>query len=255
MGWFSRNRRPLSRAFLSRLDEIEAAVVSLMDRGEDPAPPKPEIIPVEITGEQENDDGVTEYSWRELTKDPNDEGGRSSVGGDDDFAFPAIDPDEGQSFVLTHYIASEETDDEGNTYPLREQRRTLITGASVATFFASIEYNAEEGPTEISGGQWRYPFVEVEYDPALGGIGGWSVMADGRSGDAINTLEAGNDSTLCYGIEVTGADLYIHDTQQKYQFLPVPPGAVVQVRTAPTVGGGTTYAFSAPNPIDGQCEP
>jgi len=78
-------------------------------------------------------------------------------------------------------------------------------------------------------------------------------MADGRSGDAINTLEAGNDSTLCYGIEVTGADLYIHDTNNKYQFLPVPRGAVVQVRTAPTVGGGTTYAFSAPNPIDGQC--
>lgn len=255
MGWFLTNRKPFSRAFFSKLDQIESTVRSLeaKSRQSEDFTPKPEIIPVEVTGEQENDDGVTEYSWRELTKDPNDEGGRSSTGGDDDFAFAAIDPTEGQSFVLTHYIASEETDDQGNTYPLREQRRTLITGASVATFFASIEYDAGAGPTEISGGQWRYPFVEVEYDPDLGSTGGWSVMADGRSGDAINTLEAGNSGTLCYGIEVTGADLYIHDTEEKYQFLPVPPGAVVQVRTVPTVGGGTTFAFSAPNPIDGQC--
>ena len=37
MGWFSRNRRPFAKAFLERLDRIEAAVESLVD----PKTPKP----------------------------------------------------------------------------------------------------------------------------------------------------------------------------------------------------------------------
>lgn len=252
MGWFLTNRKPFSRAFFSKLDQIESTVRSLeaKSRQSEDFTPKPEIIPVEVTGEQENDDGVTEYSWRELTRNPNDEGGRSSTGGDDDFAFAAIDPTEGQSFVLTHYIASEETDDQGNTYPLREQRRTLITGASVAGgFFGRIEWEGD-APPPLGDGRWSYPFVEVQFDPVTND---WVPIEDGRTGNAVNTLEAGNELGLCYGIEVTGADLYIHDTGNRYRFLPVPSLAVVQVRTAPTVGGGTTFAFSAPNPIDGQC--
>lgn len=243
---------------------MEKSVQQLLLSGEQDDTPSPEVIPVEITGEQVNANGETEYSWRELTTDPNDTGGRSSTapdgnGPDDDFAFPAMDPAEGESFILRHWIASTEDLDDGTgngttvSLPTRMERRTLITGAAVGTFFARIEHPEEGSLLELSPAQWSYPFVEVEYDPALTPPA-WTVLANGRTGSAVNTLEAANTGTLGYGIAISGGPpYYVHNTNNKYEFLPVPSGVVVQVRTAPTVGGGTTYAFSAPNPIDGQC--
>ena len=260
MGWFLSNRRPFSRDFFAKLDQLEGSVRSLeaaTSAAQDLTPP-PEIIPVEITGQQQNANNETEYSWKEITTDGSNVGGRSSTAPDgateDDFAFAAMDPTEGESFILRHWVAITDTDDQGNTYPLREERRTLITGASISTFYARIATPEGASPAVLCEGQWTYAIVEVEYDPSQPCPSKWVDVADGITGNAINTLEAANTGTLCYGIATTGApNLYIHNTSNKYQFLPVPRGAVVQVRTAPTVGGGTTYAFSAPNPIDGQC--
>ena len=270
MGWFSRNRRPFSKAFLERLDRIEAAVESLVEPETAFEVPAPEVIPAEIISSR-TVGGVEEFAWREVTTEPNDTGGRSSSGidanGDADlYAFAAKNSAESETFVVKHWVATSQPDGNGGTYPLHDVRYTIVGGgAAVSTdngFWALINGSQNFGSTA----RWRYAWQEM----VPNGAGGWMVPDGGSrfgtaepDGDyALNTLESANSGTVAYGIDIAaqvcdGAPtgrFAIHDTDGDFEFKPVPGGAVVWMRLY-TFGDGTTQAlFSAPNPIDGECD-
>ena len=269
MGWFSRHRRPFSKAFFNRLDQIESAVTALLS---DPAQemPAPEVIPAEIISSR-TVDGVEEFAWREVTTEPNDTGGRSSSGvdanGDADlYAFAAKNSAESETFVVKHWVATSQPDGNGGTYPIHDVRYTIVGGgAAVSTdngFWALINGSQNFGSTA----RWRYAWQEM----VPNGAGGWMVPdGDPRSGTAapdggyaLNTLESANSGTVAYGINISSqvcdgvatGRFAIHDTDGDFEFKPVPGGAVVWMRLY-TFGDGTTQAlFSAPNPIDGECD-
>lgn len=267
MGWFSRNRRPFSKAFLERLDRIEAAVESLVEPESAFEVPAPEVIPAEIVSSR-TVGGVEEFAWREITTDPNDTGGRSSDGYDasgtaDTYAFAAKNPSEGNTFVIKHWVATSQDDGQGGTYPLHEVKHTIFGGTSVSTdngFWALINASLNFGSTA----RWKYSWQEMTPN----GAGGWMVPdGDPRSGTttvgyALNTLESANTGTMAYGIGIAaqscnGASTgryIIHDTEGDFEFKAVPGGSVVWMRIH-TFGDGTTQAlFQAPNPIDGECD-
>jgi hypothetical protein len=248
MGWFSRNRRPFSKAFLERLDRIEAAVESLVEPETAFEVPAPEVIPAEIISSR-TVGGVEEFAWREVTTEPNDTGGRASEGFDaagaaDAYAFAAKAADESQSFVIKHWVA---TTDGGNA--IHDARYTLLSGDT--SFWAEIT-----GSTPVSSfAQWTYAWTEVEMQ-----AGAFAAKTGGRGsagvGVARNSLEDGNTAASAYGIAVTAGALgvwYVHDTDNQFQFLPVPDGAVVRMRIE-THDGVAYPVFAAPNPIDGIVE-
>jgi hypothetical protein len=268
MGWFSRHRRPFSRAFFDRLDRIESAVTALLGEPVQEVP-APEVIPAEIISSR-TVGGVEEFAWREVTTEPSDTGGRSSSGvdanGDADlYAFAAKNSAESETFVVKHWVATSQPDGNGGTYPLHDVRYTVVGGAAVSTdngFWALINGSQNFGSTA----RWRYAWQEMVPD----GAGGWMVPDGGSrfgtaepDGDyALNTLESANSGTVAYGIDIAAqvcdgtptGRFAIHDTDGDFAFKPVPGGAVVWMRLY-TFGDGTTQAlFSAPNPIDGKCD-
>lgn len=247
MGWFSRHRRPFSRAFFDRLDRIESAVTALLGEPVQEIP-APEVIPAKVISSR-TVDGVEEFAWREVTKEPDDDGGRSSDGYDaagaaDAYAFAAKAADESQSFVIKHWVA---TTDGGNA--IHDARYTLLAGDT--SFWAEIT-----GSTPVASfAQWTYAWTEVEMQ-----AGAFAAKTGGRGsagvGVARNSLEDGNTAALAYGIAVTAGALgvwYVHDTDNQFQFLPVPNGAVVRMRIE-THDGVAYPVFAAPNPIDGIVE-
>lgn len=269
MGWFSTNRRPFSRRFLERLDRIEAAVTALLGEGP-PEPPPIEVIPAKIVSTR-TVGGVEEFAWREVTTDPAEAanpGGRSSDGVDasgtaDVYAFAARNPSASETFVIKHWVATDQDDGQGGTYPLHEVKHTIVGGTAVSTdngFWAMINGSLNFGSTA----RWKYSWQEMTPD----GAGGWMVP-DGtpRSGTttvgyALNTLESANTGTVAYGIDIAAAvcngsatgRYIIHDTDGDFEFKAVPGGSVVWMRIH-TFGDGTTQAlFQAPNPIDGECD-
>jgi len=252
MGWFSRHRRPFSRAFFDRLDRIESAVTAMLGEPVQEVT-APEVIPAEIISSR-TVGGVEEFAWREVTTEPNDTGGRASDGHDaagaaDPYAFPAKNPAEGQTFVIKHWVSATEG---GN--PIHDVRYTVVGGAVASGLFEA----RVTSPTQVSGSaRWRYSWTEVVYDPATGL---YVTLDGGRSSGsgfpiAINTLEADNTGTSAYGIAVaSGASgaFYVHDTADRYQFKPVPT-TVVMMRLSTAADGSMVASFSAPNPIDGNC--
>jgi hypothetical protein len=270
MGWFSRNRRPFSKAFLERLDRIEAAVESLVEPESAFEVPAPEVIPAEIVSTR-TVGGVEEFAWREVTTDPNDTGGRSSDGvganGDADlYAFAAKNSAESETFVVKHWVATSQPDGNGGTYPLHDVRYTIVGGGAAVSadngFWSLLNGSQNFGSTA----RWRYAWQEMVPD----GAGGWMVPDGGSrfgtaepDGDyALNTLESANTGTVAYGINIAAqvcngasAGRYIiHDTEGDFEFQAVPGGSVVWMRIH-TFGDGTTQAlFQAPNPIDGECD-
>jgi hypothetical protein len=257
MGWFSSNRRPFSQAFLDRLDRIEAAVESLVEPETAFEVPAPEVIPAKILSSR-TVDGVEEFAWREVTKDPDDTGGRGSEGFDaagsaDPYAFPAKNAPESETFVVKHWIATSQDDGNGGTYPLHEVRYTVVGGAVIGGFEARVSTPVQIG----SDARWEYDWKEVVWNPTTKR---YDDLQDGRSSfsgspKAINTYEAENTNTSAYGIAVSagaGGVFYIHNTSQKYQFKPV-PGTVVTMHIRSDANGDPIAVFSAPNPIDGNC--
>lgn len=248
MGWFANNKSPFSREFLERLDRLERSVRSSIEDAIE-QPRKPEVIPAEIISSR-TVGGVEEFAWREVTTEPNDTGGRASDGYDaagaaDAYAFAAKAADESQSFVIKHWVA---TTDGGNA--IHDARYTLLSGDT--SFWAEID-----GSTPVSGAaQWTYGWFEVEMQ-----AGAFAAKTGGRGsagvGVARNSLENGNSSALAYGISVTGGEAAgvwnIHHTDNQFQFLPVPDGAVVRMRIE-THDGVAYPVFAAPNPIDGIVE-
>lgn len=253
MGWFSRNRRPFSKAFLERLDRIEAAVESLVEPESAFELPAPEVIPAEIVSSR-TVGGVEEFAWREITTDPNDTGGRSSDGYDasgtaDTYAFAAKNPSEGNTFVIKHWVA---TTDGAN--PIHEVKHTVVGGAVVGTFDARITGRVQIG----TAARWEYEWVESVWNDTTKRF---EDLAGGRDHTditkAINRWEDANTDVLGYGIQLVPDSglFFIHDTSLQFEFLPVPDNTIVSIAVRTDKDGEPIAMFEAPNPIDGACQP
>jgi hypothetical protein len=253
MGWFSRNRRPFSKAFLERLDRIEAAVESLVEPETVFEVPAPEVIPAEIISSR-TVGGVEEFAWREVTTEPNDTGGRASDGFDaagaaDAYAFAAKNPAEGQTFVIKHWVS---TTDGAN--PIHEVKHTVVGGAVVGTFDARIT-----GRIQIEDdARWEYEWVESVWNDTTKRF---EDLQNGRTHlditKAINRWEDANTDVLGYGIELAPDQglFFIHDTDQQFEFLPVPNNTIISISVRTDKDGEPVAVFEAPNPIDGACAP
>jgi len=118
--------------------------------------------------------------------------------------------------------------------------------------------------TKITGiARWKYGFVEVLRDPDTSGMDTvfFSPRTGGITSDlqslatykATNLLEAGNTSTLWYGVAVQGAQGIQLVSNDAFSVKPVPINTVVEMTIVRSRGGNTFAYFSAPNPIDGVC--
>jgi len=118
--------------------------------------------------------------------------------------------------------------------------------------------------TKITGiARWKYGFEEVLRNPDTSGMATalFSPRTGGITSDlqslatykATNLLEAGNTSTLWYGVAVQGSQGIQLVSNDAFNVLPVPVNAVVEMTVVRSRGGNAFAYFSAPNPIDGDC--
>jgi hypothetical protein len=108
--------------------------------------------------------------------------------------------------------------------------------------------------------QWTYSIVEVEKTGA--GVGGWTDVDEGRSGDAYNDYEAANTTTQTdvLGIGCTLEDLG-YPAGTDFLMWPLPVGLsgfpircrVVRFVNATTGEAITEYRFCEPNGLGGGC--
>ena len=184
-------------------------------------------------------------------------GGRSSDGyaadgAADQFAFAARRMASDRAIVVRHWLASSQ-----DGLPIHDVRHSIVGGVSSTDvgFWAVINAASQYAPGVA---KWRYSWNEMVL--AAGDL--WQLPSSGgrfgttTSNYALNVLEAANSGTKGYGIDLVAAcdRLWVHDTQQDFEFKAVPGGVVVWMRATQRLDGTTAYLFQAPNPIDGKCD-
>ena len=108
---------------------------------------------------------------------------------------------------------------------------------------------------------WKYSWVELQPANSIGTSTDYATRTGWRSGTdtAINLYEQGNTGALAYGLAVAysgGAWKLTTTPFTEMQFKAVPNNTVVWMKAVVRPTSGTLrYEFSAPNPIDGTCEP
>ena len=101
--------------------------------------------------------------------------------------------------------------------------------------------------------RWAYAWTQVRRDSEAATFatvsGGMTSTTNGGKA-AVNTLEAGNTSTLAYGIAVNSSG---NLTTEGWVFDRVPDAAVVEMYVVRDSSGNTSFQFTAPNNITGAC--
>lgn len=119
-------------------------------------------------------------------------------------------------------------------------------------FWAKITGNAADGAN-----RWKYAWSEVE--KTVAGYGGWTVLADGRTGTtaaspARNTIEDINNDTaetvLGNGVTVSSLDT----AEATFTLKACTTSNIVKMHEVVVVGGTPEYWFSYENGVDGSCD-
>ena len=157
---------------------------------------------------------------------------------------------------------------------LKDMARLVCEVHSLTSIVAELQARANRTPDEvffparITGATisatvaiWKYNFQELQPANSIGTNTDYTNRTGWRSGSetAINLLEQGNTGALAYGLAVAysgGAWKLTTTPFTEMQFKPVPNNTVVLMKVVARPTSGTLrYEFSAPNPIDGTCEP
>ena len=160
---------------------------------------------------------------------------------------------------------------------LKDMARMVCEVGSMASVVAELQARANRTPDEvffparITGSTistslpiWKYSWSELEPANSVATNTDYAIRAGWRSGNAttdpaINLLEQGNTASLAYGLAVAysgGAWKLTTTPFTEMQFKAVPNNTVVWMKAVVRPTSGTLrYEFSAPNPIDGTCEP
>ena len=102
--------------------------------------------------------------------------------------------------------------------------------------------------------RWAYAWTQVRRDSE---VYSFTAVSSGMTSTtnggkpAINTLEAGNTSSLAYGIAVDESGNLT--TAEGWVFNRVPDNCVLEMYVVRDSNGKTSFQFTAPNPITGEC--
>lgn len=159
--------------------------------------------------------------------------------------FPA-NPYDGQTITQTFTHTG---GDAGNRVMVRRwswnaSRGVWVTNTGLLTDFIETFMGVVSGNSRSDGtvAKWTYQIYPSDYDGDK-----WSPNGEGRV-FAQNLYEMTNTNDLIYGSDATGAAGLTFENFPGFGVRPVPDGLPVEVYTI-----SSTYFFSAPNPISGDC--
>ena len=124
-------------------------------------------------------------------------------------------------------------------------------GAGAPRFIDAVITGATQDGAKA---KWTYAWTQVRRDASANT---WSTESGGLTSTtngmraAVNILEGANTESVAYGYAHSGLNLSNH---AGYQFKPVPTGTPVHLRLVRDKANVLSVEFSAPNPIDGQCQ-
>jgi hypothetical protein len=102
--------------------------------------------------------------------------------------------------------------------------------------------------------RWAYAWTQVRRDSdaySFTTVSSGMTSTTNGGKPAINTLEAGNTSSLAYGIAVDASGNLT--TAEGWVFNRVPDNCVLEMYVVRDSNGKTSFQFTAPNPITGEC--